>query len=250
VGASSPTRAPRQIRRDRKERAAHQPLTAQILKRGVLADEIGAVRPARPRPRRVRLQGEEGYWPHGGKPADARYRARRSRPSGIMPSSGERSSFSWPAVSVGLAGCQREQKGITRDCPRRADQGARDAQAIAGAVRQYQATFARSRLRRDLTEAADGLGHHRGPFWRGSPLRRWVTPYQYAKQGDLNFTVTRPAARERDGGPSAVQAMPRLPLLEAAAFRGAAISCSRRWRHGGDRTHPDLARCRRRSRAS
>ena len=93
----------------------------------------------------------------------------------------------------GLAGCEREQKGISEDLPAaRATRARADAQAIAGAVRQYQATFgALPDSIADLTEARTVSGTTGGPFLARVPTPpNGFTPYQYAKQGDLNFTVT------------------------------------------------------------
>src|SRR5713101_1674232 len=94
-------------------------------------------------------------------------------------------------LSLGLAGCQREQKGISEDLPAaRATRARADAQAIAGAVRQYQATFgALPDSIAALTEARTVSGTTGGPFLaRVPPPPNGFTPYQYAKQGDLTFT--------------------------------------------------------------
>ena len=96
-------------------------------------------------------------------------------------------------LSVGLVGCQREQKGISEDLPAaRATRARADAQAIASAVRQYQATFgALPDAIADLTEARTVSGTTGGPFLARVPTPpNGFTPYQYAKQSDLNFTVT------------------------------------------------------------
>ena len=96
-------------------------------------------------------------------------------------------------LSVGLVGCQREQKGISEDLPAaRAARARADAQAIASAVRQYQATFgALPDAIADLTEARTVSGTTGGPFLARVPTPpNGFTPYQYAKQSDLNFTVT------------------------------------------------------------
>jgi type II secretory pathway pseudopilin PulG len=96
-------------------------------------------------------------------------------------------------LSVGLVGCQREQKGISEDLPAaRATRARADAQAIASAVRQYQATFgALPDAIADLTEARSLSGTTGGPFLARVPTPpNGFTPYQYAKQSDLNFTVT------------------------------------------------------------
>ena len=96
-------------------------------------------------------------------------------------------------LSLGLVGCQREQKGISEDLPAaRATRARADAQAIAEAVRQYQATFgALPDSIADLTEARTVSGTTGGPFLARVPTPpNGFTPYQYAKQGDLNFIVT------------------------------------------------------------
>jgi len=95
--------------------------------------------------------------------------------------------------SLGLAGCEREQKGISEDLPAaRATRARADAQAIASAVRQYQATFgALPDSIAELTDARTVSGTTGGPFLaRAPPPPNGFTPYQYAKQSDLNFTVT------------------------------------------------------------
>jgi hypothetical protein len=99
-------------------------------------------------------------------------------------------------VALALPACQREQKGTSEDLPAaRATRARADAQAIASAVRQYQATFgALPESIADLTEARTASGTTGGPF-----LARVPTPpagwsaYQYAKQGDANFTITSSA---------------------------------------------------------
>ena len=96
-------------------------------------------------------------------------------------------------LSLGLVACQREQKGISEDLPAaRATRARADAQAIAGAVRQYQTTFgALPDSIADLIEARTVSGTTGGPFLARVPTPpNGFTPYQYAKQGDLNFTVT------------------------------------------------------------
>ena len=96
-------------------------------------------------------------------------------------------------LSLGLVACQREQKSISEDLPAaRATRARADAQAIAGAVRQYQTTFgALPDSIADLIEARTVSGTTGGPFLARVPTPpNGFTPYQYAKQGDLNFTVT------------------------------------------------------------
>jgi len=94
---------------------------------------------------------------------------------------------------IGAAGCEREQKAISTDLPAaRATKARADAQAIAGAVRQYQATFGGlPGSIEELTEARTISGVTAGPF-----LARVPTPpdgwsaYAYERQGDAGFTVT------------------------------------------------------------
>ena len=96
-------------------------------------------------------------------------------------------------VALALPACKQEQKGISEDLPAvRATRARADAQAIAGAVRQYQATFgALPDSIADLTEARTLSGTTGGPFLARVPTPpNGFTPYQYAKQSDLNFTVT------------------------------------------------------------
>ena len=98
--------------------------------------------------------------------------------------------------ALALPACQREQKGISEDLPAaRATKARADAQAIASAVRQYQATFgALPESIADLTEARTAAGVTGGPFLARVPAPpTGFTPYQYAKQGDVNFTITSSA---------------------------------------------------------
>ncbi|HEY4908459.1 MAG TPA: type II secretion system protein GspG, partial [Methylomirabilota bacterium] len=96
-------------------------------------------------------------------------------------------------LGVGGWGCQREQKAISEDLPAaRATRARADALAIASAVRQYQATFqALPESIEDLTQARTVSGVSGGPFLAKAPVppAGW-SAYQYAKQGDNNFTVT------------------------------------------------------------
>jgi len=99
-------------------------------------------------------------------------------------------------LSLGLGACEREQKGISEDLPAaRATKARADAQAIASAVRQYQATFgALPASIADLTEARTVSGATGGPFLARVPTPpTGFTPYEYAKQGDVNFTITSSA---------------------------------------------------------
>jgi hypothetical protein len=99
-------------------------------------------------------------------------------------------------VALALPACKQEQKGISEDLPAaRATRARADAQAIAGAVRQYQATFgALPDSITDLIESRTISGTTGGPF-----LARVPTPpagwskYAYAKQSDTNFTVSSSA---------------------------------------------------------
>jgi len=99
-------------------------------------------------------------------------------------------------LSLGLGACEREQKGISEDLPAaRATKARADAEAIASAVRQYQATFgALPESIGDLTEARTAGGVTGGPFLARVPAPpAGFSPYQYARQGDVNFTVTSTA---------------------------------------------------------
>src|SRR5438876_10876460 len=90
-------------------------------------------------------------------------------------------------LSLGLAGCKQEQKGISEDLPAaRATRARADAQAIASAVRQYQATFGTlPESITDLTEPRTLSGTTGGPFLARVPTPpAGFTPYQYAKQGE------------------------------------------------------------------
>jgi len=97
------------------------------------------------------------------------------------------------SVVLALVACQREEKGISEDLPAaRSARALADAQAIASAARQYQATFqALPDSIEDLIQSRTVSGVTGGPF-----LARVPTPptgwsaYQYAKQSDTNFTVT------------------------------------------------------------
>jgi hypothetical protein len=94
---------------------------------------------------------------------------------------------------LGVGGCQREEKAISEDLPAaRATRARADAQAIASAVRQYQATFqALPESIEDLTQARTVSGVTGGPFLVKAPTppAGW-SAYQYAKHGDHYFTVT------------------------------------------------------------
>lgn len=96
-------------------------------------------------------------------------------------------------LSLAAGACQREEKAISEDLPAaRATRARADAQAIASAVRQYQATFqALPESIEDLTQARTISGVTGGPFLAKAPTppAGW-SAYQYAKQGDNNFTVT------------------------------------------------------------
>jgi hypothetical protein len=99
-------------------------------------------------------------------------------------------------IALVLPACQREQKGISEDLPAaRVTKARADAQAVASAVRQYQATFgALPESIEDLTEARTASGVTGGPFLARVPTPpTGFTPYQYAKQGEVNFTITSSA---------------------------------------------------------
>ena len=99
-------------------------------------------------------------------------------------------------VALALPACKQEQKGISEDLPAaRATRARADAQAIAGAVRQYQATFGTlPESIADLTEARTLSGTTGGPFLARVPTPpAGFTPYQYARQGDANFAITSSA---------------------------------------------------------
>jgi type II secretion system (T2SS) protein G len=94
---------------------------------------------------------------------------------------------------LGLVGCERERKGVSEDLPAaRATKARADAQAIASAVRQYQATFGALPESLDaLLQAQTVSGVTGGPFLARIPAPpTGFTAYQYAKQGDISFTVT------------------------------------------------------------
>jgi hypothetical protein len=96
-------------------------------------------------------------------------------------------------LSLALSACEREQKGISEDMPAaRAARARADAVQIAGAVRLYQATFGSLPDTLDaLTQAQTAGGVTGGPFLARipAPPAGW-SAYEYAKQGEINFTVT------------------------------------------------------------
>ena len=107
-------------------------------------------------------------------------------------------SIGFVAVLVlGLVACQREQQGISEDLPAaRVTRARADAQAIAAAVRQYQATFgALPESVEALLQARTVSGVTGGPFLARIPTPpNGFTPYQYARQGEVSFTVTSSGA--------------------------------------------------------
>lgn len=120
----------------------------------------------------------------------------RAARSGIMTTMLKAAVVLITLLSLGLGGCEREQKGISQDLPAvRATTARADAQAIASAVRQYQATFGTlPESVEDLTRAQTASGVTGGPFLARVPAPpTGFTPYQYAKQGDVNFTITSSA---------------------------------------------------------
>jgi type II secretion system (T2SS) protein G len=99
-------------------------------------------------------------------------------------------------AALALPGCKAEQKGISEDLPAaRATKAKADAEAIASAVRQYQATFGSlPESIGDLTEARTAGGVTGGPYLARVPTPpAGFTPYQYAKRGDIQFTITSTA---------------------------------------------------------
>lgn len=99
-------------------------------------------------------------------------------------------------VALALPACKAEQKGISEDMPAaRATRAKADAEAIASAVRQYQVTFGSlPESIEDLTEARTAGGVTGGPYLARVPAPpAGFSPYQYAKQGDVNFTITSTA---------------------------------------------------------
>jgi len=99
-------------------------------------------------------------------------------------------------LPLGLGACEREQKGISQDLPAaRITKARSDAQAIASAIRQYQAAFgALPESIEDLTVGRTASGVTGGPFLARVPTPpTGFTPYQYAKQGEVNFTITSSA---------------------------------------------------------
>ena len=97
------------------------------------------------------------------------------------------------SVVLALVACQREEKAISEDLPAaRSARALADAQAIASAARQYQATFqALPDSIEDLIQSRTVSGVTGGPFLARvpTPPTGW-SPYQYTRQGDTNFTVT------------------------------------------------------------
>jgi len=120
----------------------------------------------------------------------------RTPRSGIMTPMLKAAVVLIAVLSLALGACEREQKGISEDLPAvRATKARADAQAIASAVRQYQATFgALPESIEDLIEARTVSGVTGGPFLARVPTPpTGFTPYQYARQGEINFTITSSA---------------------------------------------------------
>ena len=96
-------------------------------------------------------------------------------------------------LSLAMGACQREQKAISEDLPAaRATKAKADADAIANAARQYQATFGTlPESIEDLTEARTVSGVTGGPYLAKipTPPTGW-SAYQDARQGDTSFTIT------------------------------------------------------------
>ena len=117
----------------------------------------------------------------------------RAAPSGIMTPMPKAAVVLIALLPLGFGACEREQKGISEDLPAaRATKARADAQVIATAVRQYQATFGTlPESIEDLTGARTASGVTGGPFLARIPTPpTGFTPYQYAKQSDVNFTVS------------------------------------------------------------
>ena len=120
----------------------------------------------------------------------------RAAPSGIMTPMPKAAVVLIALLPLGFWACEREQKGISEDLPAaRATKARADAQAIASAVRQYQVTFgALPESIEDLTGARTASGVTGGPFLARIPAPpTGFTPYQYARQGEVHFTVTSSA---------------------------------------------------------
>jgi Type II secretion system (T2SS), protein G len=120
----------------------------------------------------------------------------RAARSGIMTPMLKAAVVLIALLSLGLGACEREQKGISQDLPAvRATKARADAQAIASAVRQYQATFGTlPESISALCEARTASGVTGGPFLARVPAPpAGFTAYEYAKQGDVNFTITSSA---------------------------------------------------------
>jgi len=99
-------------------------------------------------------------------------------------------------IALALPACKREQKGISETLPAaRATKARADAQAIADAVRLYQATFGSlPESIEDLTEARTEGAITGGPYLAKIPAPpTGFTPYQYVKQDNVNFTITSTA---------------------------------------------------------
>ena len=99
-------------------------------------------------------------------------------------------------MALTLPACQGEQGGITESLTAARTAKARaDAQAIATAVRMYQATFGvLPESIENLTAARTASGVTGGPFLAKIPAPpTGFTPYQYTRQGDVNFTITSSA---------------------------------------------------------
>lgn len=120
----------------------------------------------------------------------------RAARSGIMTPMLKAAVVLIAVLPLGLGACEREQKGISEDLPAaRVTKARADAQAIASAVRQYQAAFgALPESIEDLTGARTASGVTGGPFLARIPTPpSGFTPYQYVKQGEVNFTVSSSA---------------------------------------------------------
>ncbi len=96
-------------------------------------------------------------------------------------------------VLLALGACEREQKAIEKDLPAARIAKARaDVQAIAAAVRLYQASVGALPVSLEaLTQAQTAGGVTSGPLMASipAPPAGW-SAYQYARQGADRFTVS------------------------------------------------------------
>ena len=97
------------------------------------------------------------------------------------------------AVTLALAGCEREKQAVKEDLPgARMAKAQADASVIATAVRNYMATCGQlPEALEDLTALKTVGGWACGPFLQRipAPPKGW-TPYEYTPAADGNFSVT------------------------------------------------------------